>query len=128
EIARLPGRIELRLVAPQSLEVIEVLAVAEDEVADPVPRGREWMRVETRQRRHAEVEGAIARLPPPQHELDEQEVHAAARRVRVEAHEVHRELGLRAGGPQVRERRGSAAGAHQGERELPQVRPRERAD
>ncbi len=81
QVARLPHRIELRLVAAQTLEVIEVLAVAEDEVADAVPGGGERMGLETRQRRHAEVEPAVALRASPQHQLDEQVVHGAARRL-----------------------------------------------
>src|SRR5256886_17682738 len=62
QVARFPARRELRLVAPQPLEVIEVLAVAEDEVADPVPRGCERMGFEARQGRHAQIEWTLARL------------------------------------------------------------------
>src|SRR5579883_1606568 len=69
EVLRLPVRIELGLVSPQSLEVVEVLAVAKDEIADAVPGRRERMPVETRERRHAEIEPAIALIAPPAHEL-----------------------------------------------------------
>src|SRR5262245_2416233 len=69
EIARLPHRIELRLVTAQSLEVVEVLAMPEHEIAHAMPGGRERVALETGERRHAEIEPAITLLASPQHEL-----------------------------------------------------------
>ncbi len=60
EVARAPTRIELRPVAAQAFEVVEVLAVAEHEVAHPMPGGRERMSLEPGERRHAEVEPLVA--------------------------------------------------------------------
>src|SRR5579872_5936700 len=49
EVLGLPMGIELGLVASQPLEVVEVLAVAEHEIADTVPGGRERMAIEARE-------------------------------------------------------------------------------
>src|SRR5215469_14290904 len=65
QILGLPLRIELGLVPPQPLEVVEVLAMAKDEIADAVPGRRKGMPVETRERRHAEIEPAIALIAAP---------------------------------------------------------------
>ena len=54
--------------------------------------GASGWRSESGERRHAEVEPAVALAPSPQHQLDEQVVHGAARRVGAEAHQVHRQL------------------------------------
>ena len=128
EVARLPGRVELGLVAAQALEVIKMLAVAEDEIAHAVPRRRERVRFQPRQRRHAEIEPAAALAPAPQHEFDEQIVHGTAGRVRIKAHEVHRQLRPGAGSPEVGERHRLSGRAHQRHRELPHIGRRERPD
>src|SRR6185312_10506049 len=125
EVLGLPVRIELGLVAAQPLEVIEMLTVAEYEIADAVPGGREGMSVETRQRRHAEVEPTVALIAAPAHELDEEEVHRSRGGSRAEAHEIDRELRAGMGGPEVGEGGRLARGAHQGERKVPQVMGRE---
>src|SRR5215469_14291021 len=125
EVFGLPLRIELGLVAPQPLEVVEVLAVAEYEVADAVPGGRQGMSVETRERRHAEIEPGIPLIAAPAHELDEEEIHRSLRRRRGEAHQIHRELGARIGGPEVRESDRSSLRAHYREGEVAQVLRRE---
>ncbi len=128
QVLGLPDRLELRLVPPQPFEVVEVLAVAEYEVADAMPPRREPPRFDARQRRHAEVEPVIALGAPPLHQLDEQVVHRAAGGFIAEAHQVHRELLAGAGGPQIGEGGRAAFAAHQRHREVAQVFGREGAD
>ena len=55
--------IELRLVAPQSVEVVEMFAVPKHEIADTVPGGSERMALKAGERRHSEVEPAVALRP-----------------------------------------------------------------
>src|SRR5262249_23290914 len=97
QIFGLPHRLELRLVTAQSVEVIEVLAVAEHEVADAMPRWRERVTLEPGQWRHPEVEPLIALSAAPFHQLTEQVIHGTAVRFVAEPHQVHRELVPRTG-------------------------------
>src|SRR5690348_2929419 len=103
EVFRLPMRIELGLVAAQPLEVVEMLAVAEDEIADATPGRRERVAIETRERRHAEIEPAVALCAAPAHELEEKKVHRPSGRLGREPHEIDGELGTRVGRPEVGE-------------------------
>src|SRR5262245_13951117 len=60
EIARLPDRVELVLVVAQALEVVEVLAVAEDQGAETAPQRRDRPCLQACQGRHAEIEPLIS--------------------------------------------------------------------
>jgi hypothetical protein len=55
QVARLPDRIELVLERTQALEVVEVLAVAEEQRAELVPQWREPVLLEAGERRYAEA-------------------------------------------------------------------------
>jgi hypothetical protein len=90
QVARAPVRIELRLVLVEALEIVELLAQVEDGGTDLVPERRERVALQAGERRDAEIEPAIALVATPQHELREQQVHHAARRSRVVAHQVDR--------------------------------------
>src|ERR1700692_3821305 len=62
EVARLPGRVELALENAQSLEVVDRVAVAPDQGADPVPARRQRRALDAGERCHAQAECAIAQF------------------------------------------------------------------
>src|SRR5262245_37327923 len=77
----------------ETLKVVEVLAVPEDECAETAPERREAVILQPGQRHHAEIEPAISVRPSPLHQLDEEVFHHSARRLLGEiSHEVQREL------------------------------------
>ena len=112
---------KLLLILPEAFEVVEMLAVLVHEVAEAVPQRRACPLLEARERRHAEVEPAVAFLPAPQHELREQKVHGAVGRLGGVAHEVDRQLFLAGAQPQVGEGDRALAASHHCDRKLPQV-------
>jgi len=90
QIARSPVRVKLGLVLVEAFEIVELFAQVEDRGADLVPEWRERMALQAGERRRAQIEPAIALRPAPQHQLREQQIHHAARRRRVIAHQVDR--------------------------------------
>ncbi len=88
----MPLRVKLGFVVSQALKTVEPLTVLKDEVGDAIPKWRQSMRIDAGQRRHPEVECFETLLMSPQHELNEQKLHRASRRVVVESHQVNREF------------------------------------
>src|SRR5580692_762813 len=78
QIARPPYRIELRLEGAQPLEIVEVLAMAKDEMSDSVPAGGQRMSGEAGEGRHAEVEALVALGLEMLHQPHKKEVHCGA--------------------------------------------------
>jgi surface antigen len=88
EIARPPIGIELGLVLIETVEVVEFLAQIEDRGSDLVPERRKGAALQAGERRHAEIEPAVALRATPQHQLGKQQVHDATRTGQVVAHQV----------------------------------------
>jgi hypothetical protein len=81
-----------------------VLAVPEEQGAEPVPERRQAVVLEPREGRHAEDEPTEASgLSPQQQELGEEELHHARRSAVRVAHQVDRELLPVAPRPEIRE-------------------------
>ncbi len=81
-------------------KIVDLLAAFEEQATDAGHDRRQGPLLETRQRRHAELEGDIALLAPPVEQLDEQEVHDVLGGVVGVAHQVDGKGGALRGGPQ----------------------------
>src|SRR6185369_16308194 len=104
EISRFPFRRELLLERAQTLEVVEVLTMREQQAPDAVPARRERMLRHSRQRRHTEAEALVALRLQVQKQSGKQEVHRAVGRAGYVAHEIDARLRREVGGQQGRER------------------------
>src|SRR5262245_20975868 len=87
-----------------------------------MPQRREPMPLETGQRRHAKVEEPVALRSPPQHQLDQQEVHDPVRGVAYMTHQIDRAFVEFPRRPQVCECNDAAAGLSDRARTSAQVR------
>src|SRR5689334_919312 len=88
EITRLPDGIELVLEGAKAPEIVEMLAMAIDEMARPVPRRSERMAGEAGERRHAETETLVALAFEKLDQANEHEGHGRPRRIGQLAHQV----------------------------------------
>src|SRR5450759_1100977 len=122
QVRRLPYRIELVLVVPQSLEVVEVLAGAKRKGADPGPDAVQRPILEARERGHAEVEPAESLVASPQHQVEEDVVHHAFGCIAQVAHQVDGQLLATSARPEICERDGTAVLADQCDRAAADVR------
>jgi hypothetical protein len=75
QILGLPGGVKLGFVAAQALKVIEVLAVAKNEITDAMPGRCQRMALQAGQWCYAQAEPAESLLARPQHQFHEQKVH-----------------------------------------------------
>src|SRR5438105_4565847 len=80
------------------------LAVATDDLRHAIPTRGQGMRFDARQRRHAEIEPAIALRLTDQHELREQIIHRPPGRLLGKPHQVNRQLFLLPAAQHIRKR------------------------
>src|SRR5207237_5422554 len=91
EIAGHPVGIEFLLVEADPLEVVPRLATPEEQRRQPLASVRVAMLADRRERRHPEVERAVACLLSVEQQRRDQEIHHA-RRIRAIPHEIDRQL------------------------------------
>src|SRR5436305_1128531 len=65
DVARLPERVVLALIAAHALEIVDLLAALEEQVADAAHDRRQGTVLQAGERRHAELEGCVSLLPAP---------------------------------------------------------------
>src|SRR5262245_47186780 len=128
QVARLPDRRELVLERAQPLEVVEMLAVSEQDRPEPIPERSEPVALEAGERRHPEAEPAVALRLAPEGELREEILHDPGRRVGAVAHQIDRELLFRVSRPHVRERHHLPSARHHREGRALQVLAIEEAE